>query len=172
MSYHSKKRDRMVEGRFTPLPASLFTSTAWEALSPTAMKLFGLMVAADANEQRDDGRFPFTHADFIKRGIGHNNIGPALRELECAGIIKRVLKGFGGPDAKNRSASFYRLTTYKADGPQAFLEALPREEWIARLTMAKAAKDMSHDRNDKPKARRDDVRKERIFSDPKSGTLQ
>jgi hypothetical protein len=166
------KRNRMVEGHFTPLPASLFASTAWEALSPTSMKLFGFMVAADAKEQRDDGRFAFTHAYFVKRGIGHNNIASALRELECAGIIKRVLKGFGGPDARNRSASFYRLMTYKADGPQAFLEPLTRDEWIERLTKAKAAKDMSHDRNDKQKSARNVVRKERIFSHPKPGSLQ
>src|SRR6202042_1597541 len=32
----ARKRDRIVAGHFTTIPASLFSSPAWEALSPTA----------------------------------------------------------------------------------------------------------------------------------------
>ena len=45
-AYQAKKRDRIVAGKFTTLPASLFESKAWEALSPTAMRIFGFMVGA------------------------------------------------------------------------------------------------------------------------------
>ena len=122
----AKKRDRIVAGHFTTIPASLFSSPAWEALSPTALRLFGFMAGADANVHSGDGRVGFSYDDFVKRGIGRNNVGPALRELVEAGIISRVWKGHGGEKAKASSVSFYRLTTYASDGPQAFLEPLTR----------------------------------------------
>jgi hypothetical protein len=160
----AKKRDRLVAGTFTPLPSSVFASTVWEALSPTAMRLFGFMVGADASVHSGDGRVGFAYDDFVKRGIGRNNIAPALRELEEAGIIKRVWKGHGGENAAARSVSFYRLTTYASDGPQAFLEPLTREEWLTRLDDARKAKDLHHARNGKQKPKPNGVRKERIFS--------
>lgn len=144
MTFQAKKRNRMVKGHFTPLPASLFASTGWQALSATALRLFGFMAGADSDVHSGDGRFGFTYEDFVDRGIHRHAIAPALRELEEAGIIKRVLKGHGGEKANNSSMSFYRLTTYAADGPQAFLEPLTREEWLIRLAKARAAKDMKH----------------------------
>jgi hypothetical protein len=48
MTFRVKKRDRTVAGTFTPVPSSIFASKAWEALSPTALRLFGFMVGADS----------------------------------------------------------------------------------------------------------------------------
>jgi hypothetical protein len=160
----AKKRDRLVAGTFTPLPSSLFASTVWEALSATAMRLFGFMVGADANIHSGDGRVGFSYDDFVKRGVDRGAIAPALRELAETEAIKRVWKGHGGENAAARSVSFYRLTTYAADGPQAFLEPLSREEWIIRLANARNAKDLHHAHNGKQKSKMNGVRKERKSS--------
>jgi hypothetical protein len=161
MTFQAKKRDRIVAGHFTTIPASLFSSPAWEALSPTALRLFGFMAGADANVHSGDGRVGFSYDDFVKRGIGRNNIGPALRELVEAGIISRVWKGHGGEKAKASSVSFYRLTTYASDAPQAFLEPLTREEWLTRLAKAREAKDLHHAHNGKRNYKSNGVLKER-----------
>jgi hypothetical protein len=147
----AKKRDRLVAGHFTPVPASLFASTAWEAMSPTAMRIFGLMAGADADVHSGDGRVGFAYDDFVKRGVDRHAIAPALRELVEAGIIKRVWKGHGGETAASSSVSFYRLTTYASDGPQAFLEPITREEWRVRFANARQAKDLHHAHNGKQK---------------------
>jgi hypothetical protein len=170
VTFHAKKRDRIVAGHFTSIPASLFSSKAWEALSPTALRLFGFMAGADASVHSGDGRVGFSYDDFVERGIGHNNIGPALRELVEAGIISRVWKGHGGEKARASSVSFYRLTTYAADGPQAFLKPLTRAEWMTRLAKARAAKDLHHAHNGKKKYKMNVVRKERNVPVPETGT--
>jgi DNA-binding PadR family transcriptional regulator len=157
----AKKRDRLVSGTFTPVPASLFESKAWEALSLTALRIFGFMVGADSHVRDGDGRIGFSYDDFVERGVHRHAVGPALRELEEAGVISRVWKGHGGEKARSSSVSFYRLTTYAADGPQAFLEKLTREEWVTRLAKARAAKDLHHAHNGKQKNKMNGVRKER-----------
>jgi DNA-binding PadR family transcriptional regulator len=161
MTFHAKKRDRLVAGTFTPVPASLFESKAWEALSPTAMRIFGFMVGADSHVYDGGGHIGFSYDDFAKRGVDRHAIAPALRELEEAGIIKRVWKGHGGEKAKASSVSFYRLTTYASDGPQAFLEPLTREEWLTRLAKARATKDLHHAHNGKRKTKMNGIWKER-----------
>lgn len=162
--YKAKKRDRLVAGHFTPVPSSFFESKAWEALSPTAMRIFGFMAEADANVHSGDGRVGFSYDDLVKRGVHRHAIAPALRELEEVGASKRVWKGHGGENAAARSVSFYRLTTYASDGPQAFLEPLTRKEWLTRLAAARAAKDLHHVHNLKPKSKMNGVRKERKSS--------
>jgi hypothetical protein len=99
VTFQAKKRDRLVAGHFTTIPASFFASTAWEALSLTAMRIFGFMAAADADVHAGDGRVGFSYDDLVKRGVDRGAIAPALRELEEAGIIKRVWKGHGGEKA-------------------------------------------------------------------------
>jgi DNA-binding PadR family transcriptional regulator len=164
MTFRGKQRDRLVAGHFTTLPASLFASTAWEALSLTAMRIFGFMVGADADVHSGDGRVGFSYDDFVKRGVHRHAVAPALRELEEAGGIKRVWKGHGGENANARSVSFYRLTTYAADAPQAFLEPLSREEWITRLAKARNAKDLRHAHNGKGKNKSNGIWNERKSS--------
>jgi DNA-binding PadR family transcriptional regulator len=163
VTFQAKKRDRIVAGHFTTIPASLFSSKVWEALSPTAMRIFGFMAGADADVHSGDGRVGFAYDDFVKRGVDRHAIAPALRELEEAGIIKRVWKGHGGENANARSGSFYRLTTYASDAPQAFLEPLTRAEWLIRLTKARNTKDLHHARNGKGKTKSNGVVKERNF---------
>ena len=68
MTFQANRRDRLVAGTFTPVPSSLFASTAWEALSQTALRLFGLMVGADARVHSGDGRVGFSYDEFVKRG--------------------------------------------------------------------------------------------------------
>ena len=75
-------------------------------------------------------------------------------------------KGHGGEKARSSSVSFYRLTTYAADGPQAFLKPLTRDEWTARFAKARAAKDLHHSRNGKQKS----IIKLRIDAVPETGT--
>ena len=142
--FKAKKRDRLVAGKFTTIPASFFESTAWQALSPTALRIFGFMAGADANVHSGDGRVGFSYDDLVKRGVDRGSIAPALRELAEAGAAKRVWKGHGGEKATASSVSFYRLTTYAADGPQAFLETLTREEWRVRFAKVREAKDLHH----------------------------
>ena len=125
------------------------------------MRLFGFMVGADSRVHSGDGRVGFSYDEFVKRGIGRNNIAPALRELEEAGIICRVWKGHGGEKATASSVSFYRLTTYASDAPQAFLEPLTREEWLTRLDDARKAKDLHHAHNGRQRSKPNGVRKER-----------
>jgi hypothetical protein len=151
MTFQAKKRDRLVAGHFTPVPSSLFASTAWEALSHTAMRIFGFMSGADADVHSGDGRVGFSYDNFAARGIHRHAVAPALRELEEAGIICRVWKGHGGEKATASSVSFYRLTTYASDAPQAFLEPLTRAEWHIRFANARQAKDLHHAHNGKQK---------------------
>jgi hypothetical protein len=134
------------------------------------LRLFGFMAGADASVHVGDGRFGFTYGDFVERGIGHNNIGPALRELVEAGIISRVWKGHGGEKAKSSSVSFYRLTTYAADSPQAFLEPLARDDWTRRLAKARTAKDLHHAHNGNQKSKTNGIGKERNVPVPEAGT--
>jgi hypothetical protein len=49
------------------------------------------------------------YEDFRRYGIGHNNIGPAVRELEVLGFIRITERGRAG-NAEYRSPSLYALT--------------------------------------------------------------
>jgi hypothetical protein len=151
--FRAKKRDRRVAGHFTTIPASLFASTAYQVLSHTALRIFALMAAAEADVHSGDGRVGLSYDNFVERGIHRHAVAPALRELEAVGAAKRVWKGHGGENAASSSVSFYRLTTYASDAPQAFLEPITREEWITRLDAARKAKDLHHSHNGKQKSK-------------------
>jgi hypothetical protein len=120
-----------VPGPWIAFPASLASSNAWVALSPAALQIFGVVCAIHAKtwKPNSDGRFDLSYAEISASTAvkDRDRIGPALRELVAAGIIERLLKGYGGP-ARSRSASQYRVT-FLGSGPHVFEVGRTVEEW-------------------------------------------
>jgi hypothetical protein len=138
-----------VNGKFVALPAALSGSTAWQALSHTALRIFGLMCATHINSWRPegDGRFDLSYATIASAGVTLDAIPPALCELEVAGIAKRGLKGYGGPIA-NRSSSQYHLT-FLGTGPHAFEEERSIADWKRIFPEARGSKYTGRARREK-----------------------
>jgi hypothetical protein len=120
-------------------PFKLAGSNCWQALSHTAHRLFGIMYAIRA---RSAEVFELNYGEIRKSKIAKNWIAQALRELEAAGVIARVRKGYGGP-INARSGSLFRLA-YLEPGPHAFEEQRPIEEWKKIFAAAREAKDTGH----------------------------
>ena len=140
------------KGKWGYFPANLAGSNAWQALSHTAHRLFGLMSAISARtwKRNNGGVFELNYGEIRNSTtIGKDWIAPALRELERAGIIARVRKGYGGP-AKDRSGSLFRFA-YLDDGPLAFEEEHSFEEWQNIFAVARADKDTAHIHRQKQK---------------------
>ena len=95
---------------FTRLPNGMRWSPAWRVLSLAARRILDLLeLELGKHRGKNNGRICVTYQDFVRYGIGHNNIGPALRELETLGFIRITQRGRGG-NAEFRSPSLYALT--------------------------------------------------------------
>jgi hypothetical protein len=139
-------------GKWVYFPANLAGSNAWQALSHTAHRLFGFMSAISARtwKRNNGGVFELNYSEIRNSTtIGKDWIAPALRELERAGIIERVRKGYGGP-AKDRSGSLFRFT-YLDDGRLAFEEERSIKEWKDIFAAVRADKDTAHSHHKKQK---------------------
>jgi hypothetical protein len=138
-------RDERPKGFY--LPPKLAGSRAWQALSVYAHRIFGVMYSIRARKWRepDAAVFELNYGELAnkdKYAIDKNWIGPAERELEAAGIIERVRKGYGGP-INCRSGNLFRFT-YLDDGHHAFEEERSVKEWKQIFAKARADKDTAH----------------------------
>jgi hypothetical protein len=110
MKKGKKTSAKEINCAFTRLPNEMRCSPAWRVLSLAARRQLDLLeLELGKHRGKNNGRICVTYDDFERYGIGRNNIGPALRELEVLGFIRITERGRGG-NAEYRSPSFYALT--------------------------------------------------------------
>ena len=135
-----------IHGAFTRLPNEMRWSPAWRVLSLAARRVLDLLeLELGKHRGKNNGRICVTYEDFRRYGIGHNNIGPAVRELEVLGFIRITERGRAG-NAEYRSPSLYALT-YLPPGTNDWQRYKTIEEARAATQMARQLGEKSQPKN-------------------------
>jgi DNA-binding transcriptional MocR family regulator len=132
MSKRHNRTGRSTTERFVSLPHYMLRSSAWQALSPVACKVF-IQLAALYNGA-NNGRLALSARNAAEHvRCSKNTAARALSELTTKGFIDRVTRGHF--DRKTPHAAGYRLTLYPChcSGERAskrFMSWRPPEEKI------------------------------------------
>ena len=95
-----------------PLKLEMLESPAFRALSLSARRVLDqLMIEHLHHGMRENGNLKATYQNFMKHGINHAAIAPALRELVKLGFIKITRKG-GGGNSEHRTPTLYAITCF------------------------------------------------------------
>jgi hypothetical protein len=142
-----KKRKKNAARNFTQMPNEMRWSPAWRALrSLAARRVLDLLELELAKHRgKNNGRICVTYADFARYGIGHNNIGPAIRDVEALGFIRIPQRGRGG-NAEYRAPNLYALT-YLPPATDDWQRFKTIEEAKAALQTARKRGKKSHPKN-------------------------
>jgi hypothetical protein len=125
-------------------PDALIYSDAFFALSPTAKNIYWLACRKHMKSwtaQKKMVIFGLSKSEVVRLGISHNHVAPALRELQAAGLIVLIRKGYGGDKAKKGAVSQYRLAFLDEGRRHAFEQDHTVEEWKEIFTKARECKE-------------------------------
>jgi hypothetical protein len=104
------KRRNRINGQWSPRLIEMLESPAYRALSASAHRAMSrIEIELGSHGGNDNGRLPVTKQDFLEYGISHDQIAPAIRELEALGFIRVTEHGRGG-NAEYRKPNLFFLT--------------------------------------------------------------
>jgi hypothetical protein len=104
------KRRNSISGQFAPRLIEMLESPAYCALSLSAHRVMSrIEIELGAHGGNDNGRLPVTKQDLMRYGVSHDQIAPAIRELEALGFIRVMERGRGG-NAEHRKPNLFFLT--------------------------------------------------------------
>lgn len=138
--------DAAYSGPFAGRLVEMLESPAYRVLSRAAhLVLSRIEIENVQHAGQTNGDLAVTHRDFVKYGVSHNQIGPALRELEALGFIVVTERGVAG-NADEKAPNKFRLTYRGSNGPHAVMGD-GSHEWRRCKTMkeAKAMAKMARD---------------------------
>jgi hypothetical protein len=124
-------------------PDALLDSNVFFALSPTAKNILWLACRKHMKfwtAKKAMVIFGLGKREIMDLGIGHNHIAPALRELQAAGLVVLIQKGYGGDKIKKGLVSQYRLAFLDEGRSHAFAEHHTVDEWKEILSKARESK--------------------------------
>jgi hypothetical protein len=125
---------------YLQIPDTLYGSDVLMALSPTAYKIFWLACRKHQSfwsAKKKMVIFGLSKSEIVSLGIGHNHIAAALRELQAAGLVVLIQKGYGGDKARKGSVSQYRLAFLDEGRKHVFAEPHTVDEWKEILAKAR-----------------------------------
>ena len=122
-----------IKGQWVPRTIEMLKSPAMRVLSLSARRaLDRIEIELAAHGGKDNGSLIVTHANFVEHGIHDHAVAPALRELECVGIIQ-IFRGRAG-NSVHRKPNMFRLTYVPTS------RAAPTDEWKMLASMEAAEK--------------------------------
>ena len=99
-----------INGQWSARLIEMLESPAYRALSLSGHRLLSRIGIEHAHHGgNDNGRLPVTKQDFIDYGISHDQVAPAIREVEALGFIQVRERGRGG-NAEHRQPNKFFLT--------------------------------------------------------------
>jgi hypothetical protein len=135
-------------GQFVPHRVALIESPSWCVLSLSARRVLDRIEIEMCHQggAHENGRLVVTHADFIKHGVHHDAVAPAIREVEALGLAEITERGRGGNAAWRRPNEF-RLTYIQTKSANADAYHDPTDEWRRIKTIEEAERKASDARN-------------------------
>src|SRR5262249_5587654 len=107
-----KRRNRINE-QWSSRVISMLESPAYRVLHLSAHRIISrIEIELARHGGNDNGRLPVTFEDFIKYGIHHNAIAPAIREAEALGFIRVTERGRGGNSEYRQPNKFFLAFAY------------------------------------------------------------
>jgi hypothetical protein len=129
------KRRNRINGQWSPRLIEMLESPAYRALSVSAHRVMSrIEIELGSHGGNDNGRLPVTKQDFLEYGISHDQIAPAIRELEALGFIRVTEHGRGG-NAEYRKPNLFFLTFAHGRDSR---ELAPPHDWRRIKTMQEA----------------------------------
>jgi hypothetical protein len=110
MTVPAFKRRNRISGQWSARLIEMLECPAYRALSVSAHRVMSrIEIELGSHGGNDNGRLPVTKQDFLEYGISHDQIAPAIRELEALGFIRVTEHGRGG-NAEYRKPNLFFLT--------------------------------------------------------------
>jgi len=104
------RRRNRISGQWSPHLIEMLESPAYRALSLSGHRVISRIEIELAHHGgNDNGRLPVTKPDFVRYGISHDAVAPAIREAEALGFIRVTERGRAG-NAEYRQPNKFFLT--------------------------------------------------------------